>query len=177
MEKLSAYLPTQSLIYFLICCAGVIVFVLMIILPAQKSTAELDSEIANLKTRIEEQRILSPVFKNFFKQVKEDNQGDLPNQVKKKLSRDDISKLTLRLQQIVRENNLQIEELAPDVNSLTGNSGFLSVSISAKGEFMDFRNFLVELGTIPSMELVETINVRAIEGLRHINVRIWLAQE
>lgn len=177
MEKLSAYLPTQSLIYFLICCAGVIVFVLMIILPAQKSASELDSEIVELKSRIEEQRILNPVFKNLFERAKADNQGGLPNQVKTKLSRDDISKLTERLQEIVRENHLQIEALAPDVNSLTDNSGFLSVNISARGEFMDFRNFLIELGTIPSMELIETIDVRAIEGLRHINVRIWLAQE
>ena len=54
MQKLSAYFPTQSLIYLLICCAGVIVFVIMIILPARKATAELDTEITNLEARIEE---------------------------------------------------------------------------------------------------------------------------
>lgn len=177
MEKLSAYLPTQSLIYLLICCAGVIVFVVMIILPAQKSTTELDAEIVNLQARIEEQRILSPVFKSLFKRAKTKNQSGLPAQSKVKLSRDDLSDLTAQLQQIVKDNNLQIEELAPDVNSLADNSGFLSVDLEASGRFMDFRTLLVDLGTIPSFEMIETIDIRAMEGLRHISLKIWLAQE
>ena len=170
-------MPTQSLIYLLICCAGVLVFVLMIILPAQRSTVELDAEIVGLQARIEEQRILSPVFKSLFERAKAENPSGLPVQVKSKLSRDDIADLTARLQQIVRDNNLQIEELAPDVYSFTDNSGFLSVDISASGQFIDFRKFLIDLGTIPSLERVETIDIRAVEGTRHIDVRILLAQE
>lgn len=177
MEKLSAYVPTQSLVYLLICCAGIIVFILMIILPAQKSAAELDTEIVNLQARIEEQRILSPVFKSLFKRAKAKNQSGLPAQAKAKLSRDDLSDLTAQLQQIVKDNNLQIEELAPDVNSLTENSGYLKVNLEASGNFLDFRTLLVDLGTIPSFEMIESIDVRAMEGLRHISVRIWLAQE
>lgn len=177
MEKLNAYLPTQSLIYLLICCAGIVVFIVMIILPAQKSTTELDAEIIDLEARIEEQRILSPVFKSLFKRAKTKSQSGLPAQTQQKLSKDDISELTVQLQKIVKENNLQIEELAPDVNSLTDNSGFLSVNLKASGKFMDFRNLLVDLGTIPSFEMIETIDVRAMEGLRHISVRLWLAQE
>ena len=177
MEKLSAYVPTQSLVYLLICCAGIIVFILMIILPAQKSAAELDTEIVNLQARIEEQRILSPVFKSLFNRAKAKNQSGLPAQAKAKLSRDDLSDLTAQLQQIVKKNNLQIEELTPDVNSLTDNSGYLKVDLEASGKFMDFRALLVDLGTIPSFEMIESINVRAMEGLRQISVRIWLAQE
>lgn len=177
MGKLSAYFPTQSLIYLLICCAGVIVFILMIILPAQKTTNELDMEIDNLQARIEEQRMLSPLFERLFEKAKAGNRSELHPAAKTKLSRDEISKLTARLQKMVLENNLQIEELAPDVNSLTDNSGFLSVNISTKGRFMDFRSLLLSLGTIPSLELIETVEVRAIEGSRQMDVRIWLAQE
>ena len=177
MEKLTAYLPTQSLIYLLICCAGILVFLMMIIFPAQKSTAELDAEIVDLQARIEEQRILSPVFKSLFKKAKAKNQNGLPAQTKEKLSRDDISDLTVQLQKIAKDNNLQIDELAPDVNSLTDNSGFLSVNLTASGQFLDFRNLLVDLAMIPSFEMIETIDVRAMEGQRHVNVRVWLAQE
>lgn len=177
MEKLTAYFPTQSLIYLLICCAGVIVFIMMIILPAQKSTLELDAEITELQARIEEQRLLNPVFKSLFKKAKAKNESGLPAQSKAKLSRDDISDLTTQMQQMVRKNNLQIRELAPDVNSLADNSGFLSVTLSATGGFMDFRNLLVDLGTIPSFEMIESLDINAEEGYRRIDLRVWLAQE
>ena len=177
MEKLTAYLPTQSLIYLLICCAGIVVFILMIILPAQKSTTELDAEIVDLQARIEEQRILSPVFQSLFKRAKAKNESGLPTQTKQKLSKDDISDLTDQLQRIVKENNLQIEDLVPDVNSLTDDSGFLSVNLKASGKFLDFKNLLVDLVTIPSFEMIETVDVRAMEGIRQISLRLWLAQE
>jgi hypothetical protein len=177
MEKLSAYLPAQSLIYLLICCAGVIVFIIMIILPARKATAELDTEITNLEARIEEQRILNPVFKSLFKRAKAKNESGLPARSKAKLSRDDISDLTTRMQQMVRDHNLQIKELAPDVNSLADNSGFLSVTLSATGQFMDFRSLLVDLGTIPSFEMIESVDISAEEGYRQINLQVWLARE
>ena len=74
-------------------------------------------------------------------------------------------------------NRLKIEELAPDVNSLAGSSGYLSVSMSASGDFLDFRKLLIDLETIPSLELIETIDIRAMEGARQIQVRFWLAQQ
>lgn len=177
MEKLSAYVPTQSLIYFLICCAGVIVFIIMIILPGQKAKAELDADIKDLQVRIEEQRILNPVFESLFKKAKAKSESGLPAHSKAKLSRGEISGLTTRMQQMVRDNNLQVKELAPDVNSLADNSGFLSVNLSAAGQFLDFRNLLVDLGTIPSFEAIDSIDITAGEGYRQISLRVWLAQE
>ena len=47
----------------------------------------------------------------------------------------------------------------------------------ANGNFLDFRNFLIALETIPSLELIEMIEVQSVEGSRNITVRFWLAQE
>jgi len=177
MEKLSSRLPTQSIIYVLVCCAGVMVFVMLIILPARRDAAALDAEIVSLQARIEEQRILNPLFKTLFERARAERQSDLPTREKAKLSQDDLAGLTDQLQQMARANRLQIEELSPDVNSLAGSSGYMSVSLSANGNFLDFRNFLIALETIPSLELIETIEVQSVEGSRNITVRFWLAQE
>ena len=54
MKKILSILPTQSLIYFLICGAGVLVFIFLIIIPNQNMSAELDQEIDKLNDRVEQ---------------------------------------------------------------------------------------------------------------------------
>ena len=78
MKKIKSVLPTQSLIYFLICGVGIIIFVLLIIIPAQKTSAQLDKDIEKLTARLDEQRILKPVFDNLLKQVKKIGRNRIP---------------------------------------------------------------------------------------------------
>jgi hypothetical protein len=76
--KLGSILPPQSLILLMLCGVGVLVFLLWVILPAQRLSAELDRDIENLQSRIEEQKILSPVFKNLFAKTKTAEPQGLP---------------------------------------------------------------------------------------------------
>ncbi len=94
MEKIKSVLPTQSLIYFLICGVGIIIFILLIIIPAQKTSAELDGDIEKLNARLDEQRILKPVFDKLLKQVKIKGATELPAPKKVKLARADIHKIS-----------------------------------------------------------------------------------
>ena len=52
MKKLLSIFPTQSLIYFLICGAGVLFFVLFIIIPTHNTAAALDKEYEKISDRI-----------------------------------------------------------------------------------------------------------------------------
>ena len=74
-------------------------------------------------------------------------------------------------------HGLKIQDLNTDVSALTGKSGFLQIRINLTGAFMDFRDFLVDLGTIPSLEVIEEIQIRAIEGSREFKIKIWMAQK
>jgi len=53
--KFSSILAPQSLILLVLCCAAFIIFLLFIILPGQRLSAELDRDIEGLTSRIEEQ--------------------------------------------------------------------------------------------------------------------------
>ena len=177
MEKLSSIVPTQSLFLFLVCGAGVLVFVFMIIIPSHQSTVGLDADIAALKERIEEQRILTPVFKSLFNRTKVPNPTGLPTTEKAKLAREDIHKITGRLKTMAAQHGLQLEELTADVNSTIENSGHLLMHLTAVGEFISFRKFLLDLGTIPSLAHIEEIKISSVEGAKEIALKIWLAQE
>ena len=177
MKKILSFLPTQSLILFLLCGAGIISFVFLIILPTQNTSAQLDNDILKIADRIEEQRILKPVFESLLKRAKKKNPTDLPATKAEKLDRSEISKLSENLQEMAFRHGLKIQDLNTDVSALTGKSGFLQIRINLTGAFMDFRDFLVDLGTIPSLEVVEEIHIRAIEGSREFKIKIWMAQK
>jgi hypothetical protein len=70
MKKILSLLPTQSLINLLICGASVIVFNFLIIIPNQNLSDQLDQEIEELNDRIEQQRILRPVFEGLLQRAK-----------------------------------------------------------------------------------------------------------
>ena len=177
MKKILSILPAQSLIYFLVCGVGILVFVFLIIIPTQRTSAELDKEIIKTGDRIEEQRILKPVFESLLKQAKKKAPTDLPATKKVKLDRADISKLSEDLQDMAFRHGLKVQDMNTDVSALIGKSGYLLMRINLAGAFMDFRDFLVDLGTVPSLETIEEIQVRAIEGSREFKIKIWIAQK
>ncbi len=177
MEKLNSFLPTHSLINFLICGTGILVFIFLIIVPTQKTSAELDRDIEKINARIDEQRMLKPVFESLLKQVKKKGPTNLPSPIKAKLARGDINEISDRLLETARRYNLELRDIQTDVSALGNDTEYLLIRIHATGEFKKFRDFLVDLGTIPSLEHIEEINIRAIENSREFRLKIWLAQQ
>jgi len=177
MKKILSILPTQSLIYFLICSVGILAFVFLIVIPTQKTSAELDKDILKTGDFIEEQRILKPLFESLLKRAKSITPTDLPATKKAKLDRADISKLSEDLQEMAFRHGLKVQDMNTDVSTLIGKSGYLLMRINLAGAFMDFRDFLLELGTIPSLEIIEEIQIRASEGSSEFKIKIWMAQK
>ena len=177
MKKYLSILPAQSSIYFLICGAGILVFIFLIIIPTQKASSELDKDIKKISDHIEEQRILKPVFDSLLKRAKKKKPTELPATKKVKLARGDISNISETLQEIAKRHGLKLQDIKTDVNSLMSNSGYLMMRLDLAGNFMQFRDFLVDLGTIPSLEQIEEIQIRAIKASREFKLKIWLAQK
>jgi len=177
MKKILSLLPTQSLIYILTCGGGVIVFIFLIIIPNQNTSAELDQEIEKLNDRIEQQRILRPVFETLLGRAKREQPTELPTIKKVKLNRGDINKVSQIIQDMAGRHDLKIQDVRTDANEIMNNTGYMLMRVQVAGNFMKFREFLMDLGTIPSLEFIEEINIRAIEGNREYKLKIWLAQK
>jgi hypothetical protein len=176
-NRVTEIFPAQSLIFILLCGAGIVVFIFFIILPSQKTAAELDTIIAELEALIGEQRTLTPVFYSLLNKAKAEDETKLPVTQRAKLARGDMSKVFDQIKGIARGYNLKLEEITPDVNSLQGGSGFLLIHLAVRGDFFKFREFLIDLGAIPSLAHIEEMRIMAIEDSREIRLKIWLAQE
>lgn len=137
----------------------------------------MDKNIAELEKKIGEQRTLTPVFHNILAMAKTKEKPQLPITTKAKLARGDMTKIFDHIKAVARVYNLKLQEITPDVNSLKEKSGYLLIRLVVTGDFFNFREFLIDLGTIPSMAHIEELRIRAIEESREIKLKIWLAQE
>jgi Tfp pilus assembly protein PilO len=177
IDKIPKNPLSQSVLIFVICVVGVMTFLLLIILPSQKTSAQLDREIDTLNVRIEEQRILTPVFHSLLKRAKTAPPSALPSPEKTKLTHGDMNSISKEFQDIAMRHNLKLEEVKTDVSSMMEDTGYLMMRLRLTGDFYKFRDFLVDLGSIPSLEHIEEINIRPVKTARELQIKLWLGQE
>ena len=177
LNKITEFIPAQSLVLLLTCVGGIALFVFLLILPRQQMAAELDQNIQELEKKIGEQRTLTPVFHNILAMAKNKEKAKLPITAKEKLARGDMAKIFEDIESKAAVYNLKLEEITPDVNSLKETPGYLLIHLVVTGDFFQFREFLIDLGTIPSLVHIEELRIRAIEESREVKLKIWLAQE
>ena len=176
--KLGSIMPTQSLVFLALGAAAILAFIFLIIFPGQRLAAKLDQEIAEMTTRIEEQRVLAPVFTTLFAKTKAPAALGLPAPTRVKLARAEIGGALKHLQQLAAAHKMAIRELTPDVNTLTDASARFFVQILANGQFMDLRGFLIDIGSLPYFEGIEEIDIKAVEGnTKDIGLKISLTRE
>jgi hypothetical protein len=175
--KFSSIIAPQSLILLVLCCAAFLIFLLFIIMPGQRLSAELDRDIEGLNTRIEEQKILSPVFKNLFAKTKIAGTQSLPAPARTKLTRAEIAGVPKRLKDLAAAHQLNVREIVPEVNTLTDATGRFLTRLTAVGQFINLRSFLIEIGSLPYFDSIEEIDIRAVEGGEEFGLKIWMARE
>ncbi len=176
--KLGSILPTQSLVFLALGAAAILAFIFLIILPQQRLAAELDREIAGLTARIEEQRVLAPIFTTLIAKAKAPAASGLPTPTRVKLARAEIGGALKHLQELAAAHKMTVRELTPDVNTLTDASAHFLVQLQANGQFMDLRGFLIDIGALPYFESIEGIEIKAVEGnTKEIGLKISLTRE
>ena len=173
-QKISNNPLAQSVLIFLICAVGILAFLFLILLPSQKTSAELDREIDVLNTRIGEQRILTPVFHSLLKRAKTEVPTGLPSPEKGKLTHADMNTISKKFQDIAAKHSLTLEEVKTDVSSMMQASGYLMMRLRLSGNFYKFRDFLVDLGSIPYLEHIEEISIRPKKTSRELDIKLWL---
>ena len=168
---------SQSIRYIVICVVGILGFVLLSIFPTYRAIIATDNRIGTLKKQVEEQDVLYPLFEDLVKKSKSDTPSQLPFPKKAKLSRDDTEDISAFFQQLARQNEFKVETIVPDMVSLTDGSGYLKLDTVLRGEFFKLRNLLLQLGEIPYLEKIESIQIRTVGDVKEIRLKLWIAQQ
>lgn len=175
MQIKSFKIPTGSLGYCLICSLSILAFIALGIYPAQRSLGSMDMEISKLRSSIEEQNMLFPVYAQLQQRIQLKGSDILSSPVGTKLSIDKIEKLPSIFKTIAQKYNLTALAVSPDVMSFGSDSEFLLVNVVIQGKFFDFRNFLIELVNLAYLEKIEQILIERAAKTKKFNLKIWLA--
>ena len=170
-------LPTKSLATLVVYGGGIVLFILLAIMPATRESAALNFELKNLNTRIEEQKILSPVYENLLKKAQLKPPERIESIEKKKIKRGETEAVATMLRDMAGSSKLNLVEFSPKVETIISGAGVLMFDFMLKGEFINLQPFLLQLCQTPYLEQIEQIRIRSVRDTNEIRIRIWLAYE
>ena len=170
-------LPLQTVRYIVIWVGGILGFILLAIFPSYRAIIATDRKIEMLQEKIEEQEALYPLFQELLKKSQRQTPSQLPFPKKAKLSREETGEISNFFQGLAQKNNFKVESIVPDVVSLTNGSGYLMLDATLKGGFLFFRRLLLQLGEIPYLEHIESIQIRTVGHDKEFRLKVWIAQE
>lgn len=175
MEKIYAIIPKRTIIYSLLCLSGILCIILVGIIPKQLSLTHLDQRIKSIQFQIEEQKSLYPIYQDLQKITQARDSKVLPSPVRSTLLRTQLNAIPANFREIARKANLDMVSASPDLNSLSGESKTLLVNAVIRGNFFNFRKFLIGLGEVPYLDRIEEIHIQQNEDTMEFKMKIWIA--
>jgi len=174
-QKQGIGIPKQSFIYIGMCLVGIAIFLLGGILPASRTLAELDVQAVTARYRFEEQKTLVPLHQTLKAIESEKASTTLPMPAKGKLPQAKINTLPQNLSNAAKMSGLTLVSAVPNLKALTGDASFLPVNVVLRGNFADFRKFLITLGGLPYVEQVEEIAIQGKPDAKEYRITLWVA--
>lgn len=161
-------LPRHSLVFILICAAGVAAYWLLAIFPFQRSHRPIAREIASLKRQLKTQQVLLPTYSRLLalRQKAPLPDGELaPADPAAGISSPELQALPKQIGELARQQGLTLARFQVDMDNLINEAGRQAVGVVLYGEPQGFRRFLLQLGReLPSLAAVETIEIRSPSG-------------
>jgi hypothetical protein len=91
------------------------------------------------------------------------------------LPKEQHEQITTIFGDLAREARLEVVSMTPDINSLSGGTGLMVVNAALKGDFQNFRNYLIALGNVPSLAHLGEIQIQTIPGGKEFRLKLWVA--
>ena len=165
----------RTVIIYLTCLAGILLFIIAGIIPAQRFSAALDRKTRDLQFQIDEQKSLQPIYQSLKAKSQTGTVSVLPTPERNKLSRDLISMVPSTFGRIAKNAAMDTLSVDPDVSSLANQSRYLLVHAVVRGDFFSFRKYLTGLGELPYFERIEEIEIQQNPDIMEFKMKIWLA--
>lgn len=169
--------PTKSLLNVIIFGGGIILFVLLAIIPAQRESKALDGRIEEISERIKEEQILTPLYDSLLKKTQMKPPEGLNVVPLEKLKRGETDKVGRTFQKMAKESNLQLAEYSPEIQSMIGETGNLKVSLLLRGDFFNLQPFLLQICRLPYLDKIEEITIKSASDTKEFRLRLHLARE
>lgn len=168
-------IPRRTIIIHLSWLGALLLFAAAVLWPLGRTAISRDREIRNLQYQVDEQKNLQPLYQALRTRSQAKSATVLPSPTRDKLSRDLVSIAPSTLRRIADSASLKTQSVAPDVSSLTHQSKSLIMNMVVRGDFINFRKFLIGIGELPYLERYEEIEIRKDPSFMEYRIKIRLA--
>ena len=168
-------LPVRTLLYLSVSIFIVVIFLLVIVYPYYQSLGTLDKKIAGMYERAERQKVLLPLYMKLV----EKSEASVPDKLflpsRKTLSKNNIDLIPSLIKGIARKSGMQVITINPDLTTLSTRKDLLLIYVTVRGSFFDVRNFVIELGKVPTIDHIEEIDIQQKVTDKECKLKLWLA--
>lgn len=157
---------TRLLIKALIALALTGVVAAVLVLPSRSRLKALDEAIAGVQGKISSQEAFAPVFADLRRAADREAGASFGFPARAPLDRQHLQELPGMVQDKAQAAGLGVLEMNLDVNSVLMDRSRVMLQGVFSGQLAQFRLFYLELQSLPSLNRVERVEIRAVpEGL------------
>lgn len=179
MNMIKGKLPKETLTLLIICLGILTIFILIGIIPINRSIAGIDKKIKETTVRIDEQKEFAPLHAAFQERIKKGTKEISPELVipkPEKLPRMELQNLSRVMRDLSVRAGMTSISVSPQLNVTNGSSS-ISVNHILQGNYISFRKYLLYLAQLPYYEKIDSIKIEEKEiGLEYtVKLRITVA--
>lgn len=178
MNLHNIHFPRRAVYYLLLGMATMAVIFFLTIKPAWQEMDRIETKIENTKTKIEEQKVLHPLYatlkRTMDNDVLENSSENAEQDYPEKVNVDTAVKI---LNLTATGSNLDIANFSPVPASVSRNEDRILFNAALTGNFGSITAFLSKLANIPFFLEYESFEVRSRPEQIQTNMEIWIAVE
>ena len=146
------------------------------IAPVKKETAEIEINAAGLEARIQKQKILQPIYLRLIETQQQINdlKENLPDDQWRNEFNFDVNTSPGVLSDMASDAGVAETRFLPVPASVASDTNLLLIEGTLKGEYVDFRSFLINLANFPAFHSIESLVIRSTETVPEYSLRIWM---
>ena len=168
-------IPKKTITLQLSWLGVLLIFILAAIFPFQRFMMGLENKSKDIQYQLEEQKNLQPIYQTLKTKSQAPSVTILLIPERSKLSRAMVNAVPSTIRGIARNASLDAVSIIPDVNSLANQSSYLPIQTVLRGDFMNFRKFLMGIGALPYLEKIDEIEIRQDPDFTEFRIKIRLA--
>jgi hypothetical protein len=173
--KLKMAIPSQVLLYFLLCGGGLLAFFLVGLRPSQQYLHDLDQEIAVVESKIDAQKVLFPLYRELLGKVSGASSETPPVMQPSRLPVSRVAEVSEVLSATARSSGVELMSVVPDMQAIGKGKPLLPVSLSLTGGLHNLHRFLHQVLENPYVDSIEELDIRDGAVAKEFRVKLFFA--
>lgn len=167
---------SSNLVYLAICGLCILTFIVVGIYPNHLAMGQMDEEINALRTKIQSQKLLHPIYLKLIKQMQQKPPEGLPLPEKTTIDKDDIDSINDKFFSIAQSSGVNFESASPDPSSYLEETSWLTMNVVFSGDFFNLRRLLMNISQQPYLNKIDHLELKTEGDRKQIRLKLILDQ-